>query len=218
MFRAIFGLSWQWLRGPLCLLSLLGAGIPMLGVASSWDAGTPSVDAILASANLAGILIAVVAVLAGAIAGDVLWRQDARRGHSYAMSLPVRREVFLRYRAASGALLLLLPAFAIFVGIASVGVLRELPPGVNTYAWDTALRSWVAMLLALALTLGVRQGLGARGRRVLLGVGLALTMTLWLEPQLTPGMPRMARVVAALFSGSYSPFAVIFSPWPLVDL
>lgn len=218
MFRAHLILTWQWLRLPLGLLSLVGAAIPVLGISSQWTISAPSVDAILASAGLVGMMIAVVAVLAGAITGDVLWRQDARRGHSYAMSLPVRRDTYLRYRAACGAILLLGPAIAIFLGIAAINVGAELPPGVRTYAWETASRAWVVMLLGLALTLGFRIGLGAIGRRVLMSVAIGLTLVTWLEPQVRPGRATVSQLVTSLFTGSYSPFAIVFSSWPVVDL
>ncbi|MBL8984389.1 MAG: hypothetical protein JNL26_19540 [Gemmatimonadetes bacterium] len=218
MFRAHLTLAWQWLRLPLALLSLVGAAIPVLGISSPWTVSAPSVDAILASAGLVGLLIAVVAVLAGAITGDVLWRQDARHGHSYAMSLPIRRDTFLRYRAACGALLLLVPAIAIFLGIAAINVGAELPPGVRTYAWETASRAWVVMVMALSLTLGLRLGLGVRGRRVLMGAAMLMTVALWLEPQVSAGRPTVGAVITVMFTGRYSPFAVLFSAWPVIDL
>ena len=217
MFRAILTLQWQWLRIPLALLSLVAVAIPILGVGATSSRGAPSVDSLLTAANLAGILLAGVALLAGAIVGDVLWRQDARQGHSYALSLPIRRERFLQYRAIGGAMLLLAPAAAMLVGIAAIAIGTELPPGVHTYAWETAVRAWVAMLLTLALTLGLRHGLGARGRRVLLVAGIALTVTVWLEPEVNIDRP-VGKALTTVFSGKYSPFAVVFSPWPVVDL
>lgn len=217
MFRAMLTMQWQWLRVPLALLSVVSVAIPILGVGSSANAGAPSVDALLSAGNIVGILLAAVALLAGAIVGDVLWRQDARQGHSYAMSLPVRRDLFLRYRAIGGAVLLLVPAAAMLVGIGAIDLGTEFPHGVHAYALDTAIRAWVAMLLALALTLGLRLGLGARARRVLLITGIALTVATWLEPEVNRDRP-LGAALTAVFSGKYSPFAVVFSPWPVVDL
>jgi hypothetical protein len=204
------------LRIPLALLSIVAIAIPLLGVGVS-PRGGPSVDSLLSAGSLAGGILAAVALLAGAIVGDVLWRADARHGHSYAMSLPIRRNVFLRYRALGGALLLLMPAAAMLVGIAAIAIGADFPPGVHTYAWETAARAWVVMLLALSLTLGLRLGVAARGRRVLLITGVILTVGVLLESEVSPDRP-LRKAMNTAFFGKYSPFAVVFSRWPVVDL
>ncbi len=219
MFTAMLRLQWRWLRTPLLLLTTAALAIPVLGIAPPWgNAAAQGVDGLLSSGQLAGGLLAILAALSGTVVGDVLWRQDARHGHSYAMSLPVRRETYLRFRALGGALLLLLPAAAMWFGLATIAWRAELPPGVHAYAADTAARAFVVMLLALSVTFALRHGMGVRGRRVLMGIGLVVVALTWLEGSRPASERPVSRAIGTAFTGKYSPFAVLFTSWRVVDL
>lgn len=219
MFAAMLRLQWRWLRTPLLLLSTVALAIPVLGIAPPWgNATSQGVEGLLSSGQLAGGLLAILAALSGIVVGDVLWRQDARHAYSYPMSLPIRRDTYLRHRASGGALLLLIPAAAMWLGLATIGWRAELPPGVHAYAADTAARAFVVMLLALSVTFAARHGMGLRGRRVLLGLGILVVAITWLEGSRPASERRVSRAIGTAFSGTYSPFAVLFTSWRVVDL
>lgn len=217
-FLAILGMQVRWLRGPLAILCLAALVAPSLGLGSGEGAIIPG-EMLIERGEIVGILVAVLAVVAGIVVAYVSWSMDERVGHVYARTLPIDRARFLQLRALAGLLLLAVVATAIAMGLA-VGFARvTAPPGIRPYPAWTGLRALAVMALVFAITFALQYGIGRRGRRaVLIGVGLLLAVS-YVESQSFPGKRHpVSGLLRSAFLSEASPFSVLFSRWRTVDL
>jgi hypothetical protein len=220
MFRAIMTLHWHWLRVPLALLACAALLLPVIGLGGANPAiSAYATESILFRATSVGGLVAALAVLTGIVVAWVITAADLAGGHTYALSLPVHRDRFSTLRAASGLLFLPGPAIAIWLGITLAASRVVLPPGVEAYAGMSALRALLVMGMSFSLTIALRSA-RPLWRRATVLVVLALVGASWVETMVLPSQPNppIQSLLKILIAGRASPFAVVFSPWPIVDL
>ncbi len=219
MFRAMMTLHWKWLRQPIALLSVGALLIPSIGLgAFGARREMVGVETLITYGRITGALIAALAVVAGLVIAVAIWSADERGQHIYSLSLPVDRSTFLRLRSVSGLLLLLPPTAGIYLGLRLAAARFELPASLQAYAGATALRALAVMALAFAVTVALRQGASRMLRRgivVSILVFLALTMV---ESSLGLSRGPLQSALGAASRGAWSPLAIIFREWRIIDL
>jgi hypothetical protein len=157
MFPMLFRLMWMRTRTGLAIVVIAGFMVPlfMLAGGGGLRSGDAPVDAWLRQAELMGQLLPVATVFLGVYLGIMAWADDHLGGHVYALSLPVRRELFALYRFGSGAILLVIPAVALLAGSLIATAAVSLPGGVHAYPLALFGRFVLASFAAIgALLLG----------------------------------------------------------------
>lgn len=219
MFPEMLRMQWQWLRTPLLVLALCAVVVPVVGMSSMGNGGTSlSIGDVISRGEGVGGVIASLAVVIGLVVGHVLWTADDRVGHVYALAMPISRRRFISWRAAGGLLILVVPAFAVWVGALAATAMLELPSTLHAYTGWFALRAYSAMILTFAAFFLFRFGMSRRARIVTIVVALAW-MTAWVVESEVVGrrdgpISRMSRTLLA----PASPLTIVFSRWPLVDV
>lgn len=217
MYLAIARTQWLWTRGLVGALSLLCFLTPVL----AWQLGAGSegatVDALLNGFSIAGPVVALIAALAGGFVLAVYpWSVDAEGRHVYALSLPIPWTQFLTARFATGALSLLAPTVALWIGGTVATRLVELPPFLRAYPGMLALRFFLAALLAYSASFVLQYVAGRRAVLtalvVLLGV-VGGTVALQVL-----GFGNVVTAVTGFLFKAPGPFAIFSDPWMLIDV
>ncbi len=163
MFPMLFRLMWMRTRTGLAIVVIAGFMVPlfMLAGGGGLRSGDAPVDAWLRQAELMGQLLPVATVFLGVYLGIMAWADDHLGGHVYALSLPVRRELFALYRFGSGAILLVIPAVALLAGSLIATAAVSLPGGVHAYPLALfgrfVLASFTCYAIFFAISIGTRR-------------------------------------------------------------
>jgi hypothetical protein len=219
MFPEMLRMQWQWLRMPLLVLALCAVVVPVLAMSSMGNGGISlSIGDLISRGEVVGGVIALLAVVIGLVAGHVLWTADDRVGHVYALSMPISRHRFIWWRAAGGLLILVVPAFAVWVGALAATAMLDLPSTLHAYTGWFALRSYAAMALTFAAFFLFRFGLSRRARTVAVAVALAWMSGWFIETEVVERRDGPISRVSRTLLAPASPLTIVFSRWPLVDV
>ncbi len=218
MFRQIFLTQWKWTRAPLLIALLAAFAIPILSMSrdvtyamSSWDARD-----LLERMRTIGITYSILAATLGLLLGTSAWAADHRGRHVYALSLPIARWRYALYRLASGAILLLLPALALWISALVASRISPIPVGLHAYPNALGLRFMLAALVAYALFFAVAAGTARTAAMVLGSIGMVLAAMLLLNAA-DAARPLIEWSTQALFAWP-GLFGVFTGRWMLVDV
>ena len=218
MFGQTLYVQWKWNRDFLAFyavaafvapLVILWVALPHLGLTSARE--------LVSVGNAVGMTTAVIAVAAGVTVAWQGYGIDERVGHIYALSLPITRSRALIVRAGSAALLLVLPALAVWVGAALAARQVALPSTLHTYAGSLAGRALLAAWLTHACMFALRYSAGRRARVVLATLVIAL-VTLGGATAAFPSTRAPITRAADFLISNPGPFGVLFGRWTLIDV
>ena len=135
MFPMLFRLMWMRTRGGLAVALIAGFTVPLLMLANGGGLATEDAPVYqwLRQSALLGQLLPVATVFLGVYLGIMAWADDHQGKHVYALSLPVRREVFAMHRFACGSVLLMLPSLGLLAGSLVAAAAVDLAGGVHAY-------------------------------------------------------------------------------------
>ena len=217
MFTQVLHTQWKWARWLLLAGTIAGFALPLLSVQGAgggsreWQARM-----LLSQMTSWSPLYVILAALLGLLLGVSAWTADHRGRHIYALSLPVTRARFAMLRWASGAVLLLLPALALWGGAILACVATRLPPGITAYPGSLAGRFALAALVAYALFFLVSAGT-TRTAGLVLGVLAAILAAEFLVTYFTGETKLIKTIGEALFYWP-GPFEVFTGRWMLFDV
>jgi hypothetical protein len=218
MFAQILRTHWAWTRTLLIGFAVLVFMLP----AFIWQftniplEGTPSALVLMEGFSSVGAVVAFVAVLGAFALAAFPWGVDNETRHVYPLSLPITWLRYISMRYAAGALLLIIPAVALWLGSVFALSLVDLPEVLRTYPGMLAVRFLIAMLVAYSGTFAL-QYLGGRSAPVAaLFVLLAVAVPIFILVAL--GQNDILDAVFKFLVEWPGPFAIFAEPWKLIDV
>lgn len=184
MFGQVLYTQWKWARTEMLAYTFGAFLVPVviLKIAVT-GSGDPSVAGMLAAIAASGgffVFLAFVCAVGFAVRPYVA---DHALKHVYALSLPLPWATFLRYRFMAGAVLLLAPAAAVYMGTALAALTAAVPPTLHAYPLGIAVRFYLSALEFYAATFLLQYLSGRHAVRVVL-IGIALLVAVELASRL----------------------------------
>jgi hypothetical protein len=217
-------LSSRWLLLPIALICI---GLPQAVVRMSVNQARAT-DAVLVPGMLidtlqqGSILFPYLAAVTGALVALAAWNWDHRMAHVYALSLPVSRGRYALLKLWAGAVTLLVPTLAIWIGawIATSGV--TIPDGLEAYPFAFGARFLLAGALAYATMFALAAG--TIRTTLILTVGCTLLVVIseiavpMVERHYLMDLTTPAQFVADALRRWPGPFQVFSGNWLLIDV
>lgn len=219
----------QWLaaRWLLVPLVLLGIGLPQavvrlaLGYSGGMNPDVAPGAMLQALEGLSGIFPFLAAITGAAIA-LAAWNWDHRTSHVYALTLPVPRARYALLKLWSGAVILLVPTLAVWVGAWLATSTVAVPDGLRAYPFAFGTR----FLLAGTLVYGTLFALAAGTIRttLIICIGFVLVLILgaiglpFLENQFGIDLITPVEIIAETVRRWPGPFEVFGGSWLLIDV
>lgn len=177
MFGQVLYTQWKWARTELLAYTLGACAVPMIilkiGVNVMGDPGVTGTLAAVAAAGGFFVFLAFVCAIGLAVRP---YLADQALKHVYALSLPVPWATLLRYRFLAGAILLLAPTLAVFLGAWLAAMTTSMPPTLHAYPVGIAVRFLLSALEIYAATFLLQYVAGKHAVRVVLGIVAALVV------------------------------------------
>jgi hypothetical protein len=149
----------RWLLAP-CVL--LGFGLPLLELGTArrfaLDGYQVSPGDLIAFEESTLLIYPLLAGVTGCLVALAAWQWDHRVGHVYALSLPVSRARYVLLRFAAGAVLLLIPVAALWLGALAAVTAMPIPAPLHAYTFAFGVRFLVACLIAYAVVFALAAG------------------------------------------------------------
>ena len=183
MFRAMLFTQWKWTRAVMLPLAIVAFAVPVYSVGQFSEASLSrsQVVPLLSSMQFWGLGYMFASVMVGLVVAAGAWSYDSKGKHVYALSLPVPRWHYLLLRYAAGILLLLIPAFFLWIGALVATSSAEIPLGLRAYPTALALRFLLASFLAYSLMFAL-SGLPKKiGISVAVGIGVLILIDAAIE-------------------------------------
>ena len=218
MFRQIFLTQWKWARLLVLAAAVCAFTIPLSSVQSLGGEVTGWVDGqtVLRAMRSYGGLYALLAAALGVAIAISSWSLDHRTRHVYALSLPVDRWRFALMRFGGGALLILIPAFALWVSALVATATVDIPPGLEAFPTSIAIRFAFAALVSFAIFFACAAGTVRTAGWVLGGVTVVVMMLVFAEPLHLPAM--FQDVFERILFTWPGMFEVFTGRWMLIDV
>ena len=217
MFRQILLTQWKWTRLSLGALMALSFLFPIT-IWNLWGLGGDPVSAsgLLLSFEQMGAVLALIASLGGFVLAVQPWSADAATSHVYPLSLPLPWSRYLIMRFGAGALSLVLPAIALWLGCLGTLSLIEIPPTMRTYAGTVALRFLFASLLGYSAVFALQYLSGRRAVLVMISTLLAiLVFTVSVD---LFGLHALRDWIGRVLFEWPGPLAIFTADWSLIDV
>jgi hypothetical protein len=218
MFSQILYTQVKWTRTALAMMCVVIFATPAAVWRAASDGFFRSYTAldVMNGFNALGFTLAVLAFTCGFIVVAVAWQVDAITRHVYALSLPIPWSRYVALRFGAGAVLLVLPAFALWLGCLLILSLIDLPATLQAYPTTLALRFLLGSLVAYASVFAVQYLSGKNAAYLLLGVLVAFAVVA-LGAEATGNRQMFNQVVSWIFQYP-GPLAVFGSEWMLIDV
>ena len=219
MFKQVLFAQWLTSRLALAVLSVLAFALPLISVFYGGDIATTGRLALgewRVAADRVAQVLPYFAVLVGALLGVLAWSPDLAGRHIYALSLPVRRPVFVALRFGAGSVLALIPSVALAAGSAIASLAVRLPPGVRAYPLEISVRFTLATLTVYAIIFALASA-SRRSQLVVIGtICTAILLDLALVT-LDVSFSITATTLGALTTWP-GPLSILVGRWALFDV
>lgn len=218
MFGQILYTQMKWSRASIALMSVVVFALP----AGLWRAlhgsyyRSVSAMEVLSGFSSLGFVLALVAFLTGFVLVAQAWQVDAAARHVYPLSLPIAWSRYVALRFGAGAVLLVIPAAALWLGCLLVLALIEVPATLNAYPTTLSLRFLLGSLVGYAVVFAVQYLSGKKAAHVLAAVMLVFAVFA-VTAEITGNQAMVSRFFAILFDWP-GPLAVFGSEWTLIDV
>jgi hypothetical protein len=219
VFKQILFAQWLSSRLALAVLSVLAFALPLVSVFYGGDIATTgrgSLGEWLAVADRVAQVLPYFAVLVGALLGVMAWSPDLAGRHIYALSLPVRRAVFVALRFGAGLVLALLPSAALTAGSAIASLAVHLPPGVRAYPVELSVRFTLATLTVYALIFAITSA-SRRSQLIIIGSICGAVVLDLAFVTLNVSFSITAATLNALITWP-GPLSILVGRWALFDV
>jgi hypothetical protein len=177
MFGQVLYTQWKWSKTELFAYTLgaflVPTAIMKVAVGGFNDASISGTLAAVASAGAFFVFLAFVCAVGLSVRPYIA---DQALKHVYALSLPVQWSTFLRYRFMAGAVLLIAPTVAVFMGSALAAWTASIPPTLHAYPAGIAVRFYLTALEIYAATFLLQYFAGKNAVRVVLAIFGALVV------------------------------------------
>lgn len=217
MFAMVLRTQWKWTRGPIIGFAALAFVFPALAwrLASAASRGPDALQVMDGFAAL-GPMLGFLALLGPFVLAALPWGIDHETKHVYPLSLPIGWTQWVGMRFAAGALTLLIPAGALYLGAQLTLSMLELPPLLRGYAGGLAFRFLLASIVAYGLTFALQYLAGKRAGAVALIIMLTCAAMIMVLALL--GMSDVAEAFGRAVFEWPGPLAIFVEPWTLIDV
>jgi len=217
MFAMVLRTQWAWTRNAVIGFSALAFVFPALAwrLANVGSRGSDTLQ-VMDGFQTLGPMLGFLALFGPFVLAALPWGIDAETKHVYPLSLPISWSQWVGMRFAAGALTILIPTVALYVGSQLTLRMLELPPLLRGYPGALAFRFLLACLVAYGLTFALQYLAGRRAAAVALVIMLsaaALIMLLFIL-----GMKDIAEAIGTAIFEWPGPLAIFVEPWTLIDV
>lgn len=217
MFSMILRTHWASTRLLVAAVALLAFLMP----AFAWriaSRGGSSVNVLQLMDGFSGLgpMLAFLALFGSFVLAVYPWTLDAETKHVYPLALPISWTRYVGMRYVAGALTLLAPALALYLGCRLALSLITLPPMLQAYPGALAVRFLLAALVAYSASFALQYLAGRRAAVVALIVVLTFAVTLT-ALELT-GAKGVSDAIGLFLFDFPGPFGVFSQSWVLIDV
>ncbi len=217
MFRQVLFTQWKWARTELFLYVIAGFLVPTIIIRVGFSfVDSYSTSSVLSVGQYAGVFFGGLAMLA---AVGLAWRPyiiDAALKHVGPLSLPVPWAMFVRLRFVAGAVLMLIPTIAVWIGSIAATAAAPIPPTLHAYPTGLAIRFYLSALTAYAAAFLLQYVAGRNATRVAVAILLVVALMETGSALLGFHSPMVgAWNVLTTWPGPFSTFSGI---WMLIDV
>jgi hypothetical protein len=218
MFRAILFTQWKWTRALLLPLVIVTFAVPIYSVQQFSDASLSrwQVSSILSTMQAWGMGYMIGAMFTGLVVAAAAWSFDLKGRHVYALSLPLPRWHYVLLRYVAGVLLLLVPAFFLWLGSLLATSSAVIPLGLHAYPTALALR----FLLASFIIFSVMFAVTIMPKKVGIGLPVVLGAIFMLDLFIHQVSPE-TKLIGSVFDWAVrwpGFLEVYFGRWMLIDV
>lgn len=221
MLKQMLWLHWKAARWVMLPLVLLCSSLPLAAVRLSQPIDGVDAYYMILTMGMWTPMFPFLAAFTGISMALTAWVWDHNGKHIYSLSLPVERWEYALLKMAAGALLLAVPAAALWLG-AWVGSLQPLPEGLHAYVLSFSARFLLAALIAYAVTFALAAGT-VRTASIIIG-GLIATVVFgsvgveFVNGSFGTSMPTPFDAIEAALIRWPGPFNVYGGSWMLIDV
>lgn len=217
MFAMIARTQFAWTRHVLGGFAVIAFLMPALAWRLAGDnAGATGAAQLLDGFSALGPMLGFLSFLGPFVVAAYPWMVDAESNHVYPLSLPLRWERFVAMRYLAGALSLLIPVIALYLGARLALAFIVLPDLLQSYAGPVAVRFFLAALVSYSATFALQYLAGRNATRVALVLLVALGVLLVILG--VTGQVRAANAIGTFLFEWPGPFAIFTDPWTLIDV
>lgn len=226
VFRPLLWSQWKVSKWAVLVLLPLCLGLPIIvmrfarQVAIS-EYASPAVD-MISAVELWLPVFPILAAITGCTLALTAWLWDHNTNHVYALSLPLARWRYALNKFASGGVLLLIPAIAIWTGAIFAVSTTTLPEGLRGYPVAFGFRFLLASLICYAVTFAFAAGTVRTTLRILFAffviVVFGTLTTEYIGRAMHMWIPSPFSVIVSALTSWPGPFNVLGGSWMLIDV
>lgn len=217
MFAMILRTQWAWTRVLVALLALIAFLTPVFAWRiSGGNSRAPGAMQLMQGLVLLGPMLGFLALFDSFVLAVYPWTIDAETKHVYPLSLPITWSRYVGMRYFAGALTLLVPALALYVGSRFAVSMITLPPLLQAYPGTLAFRFLLAALVAYSASFALQYLAGRRA--TIVALLLVLVPTLIFAAAELAGARGFGDAVGRFLFEWPGPFSVFSQPWVLIDV
>lgn len=216
MFPVILRSTWSWTRTVVLGLAALTFFLPAIAWRMTEGARGGTAMGLINSFELLGPLLGFTALFGAFLLAVYPWTIDAETKHVYALSLPVEWSRYVGMRYVAGALTLLLPALALYLGSRFAVAFVSLPELLQAYPGALAMRFLLATLVSYSLSFALQYLAGRNATKVLLVFLLGIVLIVSVFEM--AGMSSLGRQVGSFLFEWPGPLAIFTQTWVLIDV
>jgi hypothetical protein len=218
MFRQIMLTQLRWTRLMVAIMTVAAFVTP----AAAWWMGGTRVEyparpaAVVIGFQSAGPMIVGIALLGAFLLAAYPWTMDAATRHVLPLSLPIPWRRYVAMRFGAGALLLIPPTIALWVGCLVVLGMIDLPATLRAYPTALALRFLAAAMLTYSTVFALQYMAGRRSALVALGIVVTVgALSFGLS---VTGNSEFGAMFMDWLTEFPGPLAVFSTEWKLIDV
>lgn len=217
MFAMILRTHWLWTRMLVAGLALIAFLMPAAAFRlSDMDGVVAGARGVINGLEILGPMLAFLALFGSFILAVYPWTLDAETKHVYPLSLPVTWPKYVGMRYLAGALTLLLPTLALYIGSRFAVSMIVLPPLLRAYPGALALRFLLAALIAYSMSFALQYLAGKRATVVALLLVLGVTGFFMVLDLFDAG--GLGDALGKFLFEWPGPFGVFSQSWVLIDV
>jgi len=218
MFLSILKTQWAWSRLVVALGVVLAFLLPLQTVQQAGLLGAREweITALLDTVESWSVWYAALAAGVGLLVATSCWAPDHRGRHVYALSLPIPRWHYVLLRFAAGAVLLVAPVAALWIGAVLATATAHIPESLRAYPHVLMLRFALATFVAYGLFFAISSGTTRTAAYILLAIGGLFAVQLLLSAS-----GSQSQLAASLWDRLVSwpgPLQVFTGRWMLIDV
>lgn len=182
MFASILKTQWTWSRLVVLLGVIFAFLLPIQTVqgVNVYDPNIWDVNRILHSVELWHVFYSAIAAGIGLLVAMTCWAADHRGKHVYALSLPIPRWHYVLAKYGAGAVMLVIPVVALWIGSIVAVSSVTIPESLNAYPHALAFRFGLATFVAYSIFFAISSGTSRTAGYVLACIGGILVVQLLL--------------------------------------